>query len=307
MIFEYERRKNMETIKCYRFVKDDLTSENGEMSWKIGEWNEISGKIVCCSNGLHASLTPRDSIRNVYGQRWFISEARGEIVKQTNKFAASEMRIMHEIPKIILQRFSIWCASDCLKYYEKKYPKDMSVSDCIQAAKDYLDGKIKVDELIKKREAASTSIAGAAGGDAARALAAAIAASLSTVAPNTAAWANAAVAAAYASHTAAVAIDAAIATVDAHATASNVATTAAAAGAADTAATAAHTAAAAGAVAHAAGVAAARNVAPVDSVSDAYYSAFAVFTAFTADAYYVTQNEKLLEMIDQYVAEGTPC
>lgn len=277
----------MKAIKCYRFVKDDLISENGEMSWKIGEWNEISGKLVCCSNGLHASLTPRDSIRNVYGQRWFISEARGEIVKQTNKFAASEMKIVQEIPKIILQRFSIWCALDCLKYYENKYSKDRRVSDCIQAAGDYLDGKIMVDELIKKREVASASIAGAAGGDAARALAAAIAASLSTVAPNSAAWANAA----------AAAIAAAIATVDAHAVASNVATTAAAAVAA---AAAAHTAAAAGAVAHAAGVAAARNAAPVDMVSDAYYSTFAAYSAFTPDTYYIAQNDKLLEMIDQY-------
>ncbi len=63
-------------------------------------------------------------IRNVYGQRWFISEARGEIDKQDNKFAASEMRIVDEIPKIVLQRFAIWCAKDSLKYYEKKYPKD---------------------------------------------------------------------------------------------------------------------------------------------------------------------------------------
>jgi hypothetical protein len=32
----------MEAIKCYRFVKDDLTSENGETPWKIGEWNKVS-------------------------------------------------------------------------------------------------------------------------------------------------------------------------------------------------------------------------------------------------------------------------
>jgi len=126
-----------------RFVKDDLTSENGEMSWKIGEWNKVSGKIVCCTNGLHAALTPRDSIRNVYGQRWFISEARGKIVKQDSKFAASEMRIVKEIPNIVLQRFAIWCAKDCLKYYEKKYPKDKRVSDCIQTTEDYLDGKLR--------------------------------------------------------------------------------------------------------------------------------------------------------------------
>lgn len=298
----------MKTIKCYRFVKDDLTSENGEMSWKIGEWNKISEKIVCCSNGLHASLTPRDSIRNVYGQRWFISEARGEIVKQDNKFAACEMRIVQEIPKIILQRFSIWCATDCLKYYEKKYPNDMRVSDCIQAAEDYLDGKIEIDELIKKREVVSATIAaGANSGAAGRAAAAAIAANIAAVATNSAAWANAAAAAAYASHTAAAAYSAAIEAVDALYAAHNVASIAAAAVVADTAAVAAHTSASAGAVAHAAAVVAARNAAPVDTAADAYYSSFAAFSAFATDTYYITQNEKLLEMIDQNFAQGTSC
>ncbi|WP_157668686.1 DUF7666 domain-containing protein [Lachnoclostridium phytofermentans] len=48
-----------ETTKCYRFVKDDMTSENGSFSWEIGEWNQVSGELVCCSNGLHAAQ--RDS------------------------------------------------------------------------------------------------------------------------------------------------------------------------------------------------------------------------------------------------------
>jgi len=287
------------TIKCYRFVRDDLTSENGELPWKIGEWNKVSGKIVCCSNGLHAALTPRDSIRNVYGQRWFISEARGEIVKQDNKFAASEMRIVEEIPKIVLQRFAIWCAKDSLKYFEKKYPKDTRASDCIQAAENYLDGKIKVDELIKKQEAAYGAT-GAACGAAGRAVASVIAASMSTTTANAAAWVNAAAAAAYAAHTAAAALDAAMAAVDAHDAARNVAAVAAAAVAADTAAAHAHTAAAAGAVAHAAAVTAAHNVAPADTAADAYYSAYAAYSAHSADVYYAAQDNKLLEMIDQY-------
>jgi hypothetical protein len=295
----------METIKCYRFVNDDLISKNGEMSWTIGEWKKISGKIVCCSNGLHAALTPRDSLRNVYGQRWFVSEARGELVRQDNKFAASEMRIVWEIPKIVLQGFAIWCAKDCLKYFEKKYPKDKRVSDCIQAVEDYLDGKIKVDELIKKREVAAADIAG--GGAAVRAVAAAIAATFATIAANSAAWANSAAASAYAAHTAAAAYDAAIATADAHAVAHNVASAAAAAVAADTAAAYAHIAAAAGAAAHAAAVAAAHNVAPPDTTADAYYSAYTAYSAYAADIYYVAQNEKLLEMIDQSFAEGTLC
>ena len=287
------------TIKCYRFVRDDLTSENGELSWKIGEWNKVNGKIVCCSNGLHAALTPRDSIRNVYGQRWFISEARGEIDKQDNKFATSEMRIVKEIPKIVLQRFAIWCANDSLKYYERKYPKDTRASDCIQAAEDYLDGKIKIDELIKKQQAAYDA-ASAASGAAGRALAAVIATSMSITTVNAAPWVNATAAASYAAHTAEAAISSAMAAVDAHDSARNVSSVAKAAFVADTASTHAHTAAAAAAVAHAAAVSAAHNVAPADTAGDAYYSAYAAYSKQSLDDYYAAQDKKLLEMIDLY-------
>lgn len=113
----------METIECYRFVQDDLTSANGDVSWRIGEWNQASGTIRCCSNGLHASLTPRDSLRNVYGRRWFIAEARGEISRQANKFAASEMRLVEEIPVAVLRRFAVRCAKDGLDYLEQRHPR----------------------------------------------------------------------------------------------------------------------------------------------------------------------------------------
>ncbi|MGB7969605.1 MAG: putative immunity protein [Methanobacterium sp.] len=288
-------------IKCYRFVQDDLSSENGELSWKIGEWNKVSGKIVCCSNGLHASLTPRDSISNVYGQRWFISEARGDIVKQDNKFAASEMMIVEEIPKIVLQRFAIWCAQDSLKYYEKKYPKDNRANNCIQALEDYLNGKITIDELIKEQKAAYSAVGGASGA-AGRAIAAVIAASMSATTVNTAGWVNAAVAASYAAHAAASAIDAAMSAVDALDAGRNVESVAFAAVLADTASVLAHRAAGAGATAHASAVNAASNVAPADTAGDAYYSAYAAYSAHSSDIYYAAQDKKLSDMIDHYLS-----
>jgi hypothetical protein len=290
-------------LKCYRFVKSDLTSENGAMSWQIGEWNKVEGALVCCANGLHAAVTPRESLSNVYGQRWFISQASGAIVRHDNELAASEMRIVREIHQIVLQRFAIWCAADCLVLYENKCPQDTRVSDCIQAAEDYLDDRIKVDEVIKKREAAAAAGAAGAGGAASRAAAAAIAAALAAAAPHPAAWAHASAAAAYAASTAAAAYEAAVATADAHASAHNVATTAAAAALADAAAARAHTAAAAGAVAHAAAVAAARGVAPVDSASDAYYSSYAAFSAHPAEASYAAQSRKLSEMTDEHLPD----
>lgn len=287
-----------ELIKCYRFVKDDLTSENGELSWKIGEWNQVSGEIICCSNGLHAALTPRDSLRNVYGQRWFTAEAKGEIINKGNKIVASEMRIIQEIPKTVVQKFAVWCAKDCLKYYENNYPEDKNVSECIQAAGNFLDGKIKLEEVDRIRKLMPAITARGAAG---RAAASTSAAMFSMLAPNSASWANAAAAAAYAAHLIAVATNEAIALVEAQTNVHNVESNANAAIIADHAAHAAHRAASAGATAHAAAVTAARNTVPADTASDAYYSSFAAFSALNNDTYYDNQNEILTELIVQTV------
>jgi len=141
--------------KCFRFVNENLTShQDGVTKWEVGKWNKITGKLVPCESGLHASLTPLESLNNVYGDRWFMTEARGEIVKKENKFCANEMRIVREIPIEVIKRFALFCAKDCLINYEKEYPNDKRVSDCIKATEDYLDGKITLDELSAARSAA---------------------------------------------------------------------------------------------------------------------------------------------------------
>jgi hypothetical protein len=275
-----------------------LTSANGDMSWRVGEWNEVNGTIICCSNGLQASLTPRDSVRNVYGQRWFISEARGEIFHQGNKLAASEMRLVEEIPPAVLRRFAVGCAKRSFGYLEKRHPMDARILQCIQAAEDFLDGARGEDYLLEGRQAASAVVASGAvsGPDTGRAAAAAIAASRAANG-DSASWTAAAAGAAYAANVAADAIDAAAALAAAYTGVHNVARGFAAANAADHAATAAHTAAASHAVAHAAAVAAASGAYAPDTASDAYFAAFSASAAHPADGHYLAQNADLLELI----------
>lgn len=288
----------MSSIECYRFVEDDLTSANGDVSWRIGEWNEVSGTVACCSHGLHASPTPRDSVRNVYGQRWFISEARGEISHQDTKFAASEMRLVEEIPPAVLRRFAVSCAKRGFDYLENRHPMDARILQCIRATENFLDGAPGEDDLLEGRRAAGAVVASGAivGPDTGRAAAAAIAASRAANG-DAASWTAAAAGAAYAAHVAADAIDAAAALTAAYAGVHNVASGFAAANAADRAATAARTAAAAGAVAHAAAVAAARGAYAPDTASDAYFAAWAASAAHPADSHYLAQNADLLELI----------
>ncbi|MER5520656.1 putative immunity protein [Streptomyces sp. NPDC002763] len=288
----------METLLCYRFVEDDLTSANGDVSWQVGQWNEVNGPVVCCSTGLHASLTPRDSVRNVFGKRWFIAEARGEISRRGNKFAASEMRLVEETPLIVLRRFAIECAKGSLDYIEQRQPVDIRIRRCIEAVQGYLDGETREEEMLDGREAVGDALASGAvaGADTGRAVAAAIAASRAANG-NAADWAAAAAGAAYAAQAAADAIKAAGDLSASYAAVHDVAAGIAATRAADHAAAAAHTAAAAGAVAHAAAVAAARGVYGADTVSDAYFVAFSAFAEHPADQHYAAQNEGLLKLI----------
>ena len=143
---------------CYRFVKENMNSDkDNKTKWVLKKWNKQSDKLICCKNGLHASLTPLDSLNNIYGDRWFIAEYKGKISKQENKFCASEMRLIKEIPIEVIKRFALFCAKDCLKNYIKKYPDDKRVSNCIQATEDYLDGKITLKELSAAESAAGSA------------------------------------------------------------------------------------------------------------------------------------------------------
>lgn len=294
----YTPEETVSVIECYRFVRDDLTSANGSMSWRIGEWNEVSGTVACCSHGLHASPTPRDSVRNVYGQRWFIAEAGGEISHQGTKFAASELRLVEEIPPAVLRRFAAGCAKQSFGYLEKRHPVDARILQCIQATEGFLDGVLGEGDLLEGRRAAGAVVASGAavGPDTGRATAAAIAASRAADG-DAASWTAAAAGAAYAATIAADAIDAAATLTAAYTEVHNVAKGFAAAAVAERAAAAARTAAAAGAVAHAAAVAAASGTYAPDTASDAYFAAWSASTAHPADGHYQAQNAYLIELI----------
>ncbi|MBU0791854.1 MAG: hypothetical protein KKC55_15505, partial [Gammaproteobacteria bacterium] len=145
--------------KCYRFVNKNLTSyQDKSTKWEIKKWNKVKEKLVPCKNGLHASLTPLQSLNNIYGDRWFVAESRGKkIKKKDDKFCASEMRLIKEIPLIVIKRFALFCAKDCLKYYKKRYPDDKRISNCIRDTELYLDDKISLKKLTSAWSAAESA------------------------------------------------------------------------------------------------------------------------------------------------------
>ena len=125
-------------MKGYRFVTENLESEHGNIQWVVGEWQECKGKLSLCKNGLHASEKPIDSLAYIFGTRWFECETRGEILKDTDKFCASEMRLVREISKEVIIQFATDCAKKVLPFFEKQYPDDKRPRKAIDKAQAYL-------------------------------------------------------------------------------------------------------------------------------------------------------------------------
>src|SRR3990167_180615 len=145
----------MKKITGYKFIQKNMHSKKGSHLWEIGKWHKHKGKIELCNRGFHACRTARQSLEYIYGDRWFLVEARGKIKEEENKFVASEMCLIRELPlKKIMVKWAVFCAKQCLEIFEKKYPEDKRPREAIEAAEKYSDGKITLDELNEKAGAA---------------------------------------------------------------------------------------------------------------------------------------------------------
>ena len=157
------------TIKGFKFIKEDMHSKNGDHKWEVGEWCSCPKEgIKLCEHGFHACKKPYEALEFIYGDKFFLVEARGKIISSTKsdsdkKFVASKMRLVKELPlKEISVKYACASARLCLKNYEKLYPNDKRPHEAIQAAEDYMGKKITLDELNKKLSAACDAAESAA-------------------------------------------------------------------------------------------------------------------------------------------------
>ena len=143
----------------YKFIQSDMKSKNGNITWKLGKWQKHEGEIELCKNGFHACLTPKQTLDYVYGDKWFIVEARGKILhKKDDKFVASEMRLVKEIDALqVLKRWALWNAKQCLKNYTAWNKDDTRVADCIRVCEEFLDGKATIEQVNAARSAAESA------------------------------------------------------------------------------------------------------------------------------------------------------
>ena len=117
-----------------------IVSKNGDLKWKVGEWQHVDGKIVLCENGLHASNTIYDAFSYVQGSVLAKVEVKGKHKDEDDKSAYSDMRIIeaYKWTKKDSVSLAIFSAELCLKEFEKLYPNDNRPRKAIDAARAVL-------------------------------------------------------------------------------------------------------------------------------------------------------------------------
>jgi len=137
------------TITGYKFISEDMKSKNGNHQWEIGKWYKEEN-IEPYKRGFHACEQPLDSLGYTIGNKFFLVEAKGEILHpQEDVFVASEMRLIREIPSEVLKRFAIFCTKKSLIPYEEEY-NDSKPRELMESTEDYLNNNISLKELLNQ-------------------------------------------------------------------------------------------------------------------------------------------------------------
>ena len=134
--------------KRWKFLRENLISENGDLHWEKGVWKKQEGEMKLCENGFHCSKKVYQAFSYVQGEILAQVEVRGKKDVQDDKEAWSEMKIVRtwKWQKKDSVSLSIFAAELCLKNFEKVFPNDKRPREAIEAAKRWLESPTKENE-----------------------------------------------------------------------------------------------------------------------------------------------------------------
>ena len=123
---------------------------------KIGERLTVTGKIIPCQNGLHASRRALDALQYAPGEIVCRVRLSGTIVEEQDKAAASERTVLAMADAgNLLHEFACWCAEQALKReQDQQREPDPRCWAAIEAKRQWLKGDITDEQLVAARAAA---------------------------------------------------------------------------------------------------------------------------------------------------------
>lgn len=140
-------------MKAYHFLKDDMCGGYGnEPAWKEGEEREVTGRLIMCLHGYHASPSFYDALRHARGSMACIVELSGEIIKDNDKYVARKRKLIKAVNvEKVLRAWACDCAERALR---KAKVTDERSWNAIKVARDYNEGKATREDLDAARDAA---------------------------------------------------------------------------------------------------------------------------------------------------------
>jgi hypothetical protein len=143
----------------YKFLRDNLKSENGNCKWVIGKWKKLKGEPKLCENGFHCSKTKYQAFSYIQGELLAEVEVRGKSDISDDKECWSEMRLIKvwKWQKKDSVALAIYSAEQYLKNFESKYPNDKRPRKAIQATKKWLKNPTKENESAAESAARSAA------------------------------------------------------------------------------------------------------------------------------------------------------
>ncbi len=163
-----------EIIKYYKVLgKNGEPCNGGIGKWNLpengqpGQWMPKIENIMPCVRGYH--LCRAEDLLLWLNEEIYKAEGRGEFIRhENNKDVFPEARLIKKIESWndkTARLFAADCAEHVLPVFEKKYPKDDRPRKAIQAARDFVNGKI-TDKQMAAAGAAAWNAARDAAGDA---------------------------------------------------------------------------------------------------------------------------------------------
>lgn len=111
--------KNTKPILAWWFAADDRLPNGDGRKVVIGQSHHVEPPIIPCKRGLHASASVLDALQYAPGGILYRVELSGIIVKDDDKFAASDRKYLARIDaEPVLRLFARQCALDVLHLWE---------------------------------------------------------------------------------------------------------------------------------------------------------------------------------------------
>ena len=142
------------TTPLYKWLLADNTTPVQKKSWPcpLGEWTAHETPILCESgwHGVEAKDVlehlPKVSTPPVL----YEVEARGVLLHGDDKFSCESMRLVRRVgaaDMMLLVKFALVCAESSLGNFEKVFPNDPRVRDCIDVTWRFTRGEATAQEV----------------------------------------------------------------------------------------------------------------------------------------------------------------